>query len=294
MTFKQAFYLTRPHTLSASIAPVLSALTLVFCSQKFLPHWDTAVLCLLITVLAQIISNVANDLFDFKQGADGANRKGFKRPIATGELSYKEVLLMLIFLLLITASLGIALILLSSPWLLFLGVIILLGAIAYTGGPFPLAYHGLGEVMVFLFYGLAATLGTYFVQCGTLTSEAIALAAALGFANCNILVVNNLRDVAEDASSGKRTLLVRFGKELGPKLYLANLLLSLLLLYPFYSIWGIFSSGLYLIFMMRQYKKLIHAEGTQFNPILVTTARGVLLLALNAIFMIVLHYTYYR
>lgn len=290
MTLRQVLHLVRPHTLPASLAPVITALALAALDGFFRP--TTAILTVLVGLLAQIISNIANDLFDFKKGADGKERKGFERPLSLGKVSYREVKNLLIITLIATALTGIALILLSSPWLFIVGALVILGAIAYTGGPFPFAYHGLGEVMVFLFYGLVAGGGTYYIQCGTLSWEAIALASAMGFASCNILVVNNYRDVEEDTLSGKRTLFVRFGKSLAPKLYLANILLSVLLLFPFYSysIIGMLSSGIYLAQMMHLQRAMLHTEGAQLNKVLVRTAQGVVLFAFNALIVIFVHY----
>lgn len=288
MTLRQALYLARPHTLPASLAPIVAALALAAFDGHFRPI--TAILTLLVGILAQIVSNIANDLFDFKKGADGDNRQGFERPLSVGKISYLEVKRLLISCLVITCLVGISLIFLTSPWLLIVGVFVVLGAIAYTGGPYPLAYHGLGEVMVFLFYGLVAGAGTYYVQCATLSGEAVALAAAMGFASCNILVVNNYRDVKEDTLSGKRTLMVRFGKSLAPKLYLANLLLSGLLLFPFYSVVGMLTSGIYLAQMMHIQRVMLKSEGQQLNKVLVQTAQGLLFFTLNALVVITVHY----
>ena len=156
MTPRQVLHLVRPHTLPASLAPVVTALALAALDGFFCP--TTAILTVLVGVLAQIVSNIANDLFDFKKGADRKDRKGFERPLSLGKVSYREVKRLLIISIVATALTGIALILLTSPWLSIVGALVILGAIAYTGGPFPFAYHGLGEVMVFLFYGLVAVL----------------------------------------------------------------------------------------------------------------------------------------
>ncbi len=288
MTFRQAVYLARPHTLPASIAPIVVALILA----GFHTHLNilTAILTLAVGVGAQVVSNVANDLFDFKKGADGKKRQGFERPISSGKLSYSEVKAFLFVTVGFTSLTGLVLVALTSPWLLLVGLAVIAGAIAYTGGPYPLAYHGLGEVMVFLFYGLIAGCITYFIQCQTLTWEAVALDSSMGLASCNILIVNNYRDVEEDTASGKRTIFVRFGKQLAPKLYMSNLLLSILLLFPFYSIIGMLSSGIYLAQMMYVQRVMARTEGEQLNNVLVQTARGVVFLALNVAFVLIIHY----
>lgn len=289
MTFRQSIYLLRPHTLIASAAPVLVAL--------WLSYWQTnsirplsAVLCLLVALLAQMLSNVANDIFDFKKGADGKDRRGFERPLASGKISYREVKRMAYLLASLTAVAGIILVAINSWYLLIVGVLVLVGAIVYTGGPFPLAYKGLGEVMVFLFYGLIACGVTYYIQMGDWSLECFLLASSMGFANANILVVNNYRDYESDRMANKKTLLVRFGKELGLHLYMTNLLASVLVLYPFFTPITLLLIGIYLLVMMRSYRHLKQQEGGALNAVLVETARGVLYLLLLMLPLVFIHY----
>jgi 1,4-dihydroxy-2-naphthoate octaprenyltransferase len=107
---------------------------------------------------------------------------------------------------------GLGLVAWGGPWLIAIGVASILAGIAYTGGPYPLAYHGLGDLFVFVFFGLVAVGGTYFVQAGTVTTEAVLAGIPIGLLAANILVVNNYRDVETDAAAGKRTLVVRLGR----------------------------------------------------------------------------------
>ncbi len=279
MTLRQVFYLLRPHTFPASLTPVVVVLVLTFVERGGL-LFPQAILALLVAVLAQSLSNVSNDLFDYKKGADGALRKGFERPLASGKVTYKAVKNLAICLAFLTVLSGGILIALSSWYLSFLGILVIVAAVAYTGGPFPLAYHGWGEVLVFLFYGIVPGLTSYYIQTDTLSLDALLLSASVGCANVNILLVNNYRDYESDKACGKRTLIVRYGKELAPLLYLCNLLLSVAFLLPFASLWGIVLLGIYLAFMLSVLRQLKVKQGEELNAVLIATAKGVSFLSL--------------
>jgi 1,4-dihydroxy-2-naphthoate octaprenyltransferase len=174
--------------------------------------FGAAGLCLLFALLIQVGTNFANDYFDFVQGADTAARVGPRRAVAAG-LVRPEVMkraMMAVFALAFAAGLG--LIAWGGPWLIVIGVASIMCGVAYTGGPFPLGYNGLGDVFVFLFFGLVAVGATCFVQTGELTKDAILAAVPIGLLAANILVVNNYRDVETDAAAGKKTLVVRLGR----------------------------------------------------------------------------------
>ena len=122
---------------------------------------------------------------------------------------------------------GLGLIAWGGPWLLVIGVVSILGGLAYTGGPWPLGYHGLGDVFVFLFFGLVAVCATYFVQTGTVTPEAVLVAVPVGLLAANILVVNNYRDAETDAAAGKRTLVVRLGRGFARGQFIGSLVVAM-------------------------------------------------------------------
>lgn len=178
-----------------------------------------AVLCLLFALLLQIGTNFANDYYDFIKGADTEKRIGPQRAVASGWIAPEAMRRAMFWVLGLAFLVGLPLTYFGGPWLLLLGAVCLLFAYAYTGGPYPLAYHGLGDVCVFIFFGLVATAGTFYVQAGGFTSAAgqdlffiVLIAGAVpGALATNILVVNNMRDAATDAPAGKRTLVVRFG-----------------------------------------------------------------------------------
>lgn len=200
----------RPRTLPAAVAPVLVGSALAWRDGAF--DGRAAGLCLLFALLVQIGTNFANDYFDFVQGADTAERVGPRRAVAAGLIAPATMrsAMWLVFGAALASGLG--LIAWGGPWLLLVGLASILCGYAYTGGPWPLGYHGLGDVFVFIFFGLVAVCATYFVQAGRVTGDALLAAVAIGLLAANILVVNNYRDAATDAVAGKRTLVVRFGR----------------------------------------------------------------------------------
>ena len=199
----------RPKTLPAAAASVVMGSAIAFVDGQF-DFWP-ALAALSGSLLLQIISNVANDLYDFKRGADAGERLGPIRVTQAGLLTPDQVQRGLYMLIGFALVIGIYLVFQAGWPILVLGLAAILSAIAYTGGPFPLAYHGLGDLFVFLFFGLAATAGTYFVQVGSVTPLVWWMACAMGCLIVAILVVNNLRDIDSDRSAGKRTLAVLLG-----------------------------------------------------------------------------------
>lgn len=200
----------RPRTLPAAVAPVLVGTALAWHDGRLVG--GAAVLCLVFALLVQIGTNFANDYFDFVKGADTAARVGPRRAVAAGLVSPATMKRAMIFTFVAAFAAGLGLLLWGGPWLLLIGVTSILCGIAYTGGPYPLAYHGLGDVFVFIFFGLVAVGGTYFVQAGAVTLDTLLAGTAIGALSANILVVNNYRDADTDAAAGKRTLVVRLGR----------------------------------------------------------------------------------
>lgn len=200
----------RPRTLPAAVAPVLVGAALAWHDGVFVPA--AAALCLGFALLVQIGTNFANDYYDFIRGADTATRVGPRRAVAAGLISPATMKRAMILIFAAAFLVGLGLVAWGGPWLIAIGVASILCGIAYTGGPYPLAYHGLGDVFVFLFFGLVAVGGTYFVQAGALTTDALLAGVPVGLLAANILVVNNYRDVETDAAANKRTLVVRWGR----------------------------------------------------------------------------------
>jgi 1,4-dihydroxy-2-naphthoate octaprenyltransferase len=200
----------RPKTLPAAIIPVVVGTALAGAHRA--ADFSKAVVCLAFALLVQIGTNFANDYFDFVQGADTPARVGPRRAVAAGLIA-PRTMLSATWLVLGFAFLVGLLLVRDGGWILLpVGIVSILCAIAYTGGPFPLGYHGLGDLFVFVFFGLVAVDATFYVQTGGLAPDATSCAAAIGLLAANILVANNYRDAETDARAGKKTLVVRFGR----------------------------------------------------------------------------------
>ncbi len=199
----------RPRTLSAALAPVILGTTAAALGGR--PVYGYAILALVVAVALQVGVNYANDYSDGIRGTD-AERVGPIRLVGQ-RLARAESVKIAAFLCFGLAGLaGLALVALSETWLLLLvGAACIVAAWYYTGGSHPYGYHGLGEVMVFVFFGLVATLGTQYTQLGTVTWWGLAAGVGVGFIAMAILVANNLRDLVGDAAAGKRTLATRLG-----------------------------------------------------------------------------------
>lgn len=216
----------RPKTLIASISPVFIGTTLALQQG----HFDLKIfLFTLATALGiQICTNFANDYFDFLKGADTDKRKGPTRVVQAGYVSLQQMKKGLFLCLFLTLLSGCYLIWHGGIFLSCLVALSLLLAVLYTGGPFPLAYLGLGELFVFLFFGLAAVSGTYYLQTGHITFTSMLAGIAPGCLSTAILIVNNVRDIDEDKQANKKTLVVRFGLTFGKIEYLGSIFLTLL------------------------------------------------------------------
>ena len=200
----------RPATLSAAAAPVLVGTAVAISVGAFAP---APALAALVGALAiQIGTNFANDVFDFERGADTAERVGPTRAVQAGLLSPRDMRLGMVAAFGVAALVGIYLVAVAGWPIVAIGVASVLSGIAYTGGPYPLGYHGLGDLFVWIFFGPVAVCGTTFVQAGHVPALAWAAAVPMGSIATAILAVNNLRDADTDRAAGKRTLAVRWGK----------------------------------------------------------------------------------
>lgn len=211
------FLAIRPKTLPAGAAPVVLGTALAFAVGKFalLPALAT----LVCAVLMQIASNLINDLYDYRKGADTAERLGPPRAVSSGMLS-EQAVKRAAWLAAGTAFLLGQYLVWTGGWqILAIGVVSLIAAWAYTGGPVPLAYIGLGEVCAFVFYGVVSVCGTYYLQAHEWSLTALLFSLAPAFWSANILLVNNIRDIPTDAAVGKRTLAVRIGEDNARLLY---------------------------------------------------------------------------
>ena len=271
----------RPRTLPASLSPVLLGCALAYRDGVF--QWIPALLCVGVALLAQIASNFANDYFDFKKGADGADRLGPERAVAQGWITPKAMLIGTFVTLGFSCLMGCGLLFYGGWWLIGVGLAIALCVLAYSAGPFPLAYNGLGDVCVVLFYGVVPVCFTYYVQALSFSLLAFLLSLAVGFLSANILIVNNYRDYAQDRAAGKRTSIVLFGRRFGRVAYLVNGLIALLLVFPLLlaaPLWLTALFGLFFVLFVATWQEMRKREGRSLNATLGHTARNVFLFSL--------------
>jgi 1,4-dihydroxy-2-naphthoate octaprenyltransferase len=245
--------------------------------------WWRFVAALVVAAALQIGVNFANDYFDGVRGVDTHERLGPPRLTATGAASPRSVLVAALAALGIAAVAGLALALVTEPALiLFVGALALIAAVLYSGGPRPYAGLGLGEVMVFLFFGLMATCGTAFVMIESVPAAAWWCGAAIGFLAVAILEANNLRDIPTDEASGKRTLAVRLGDRSARRLYRATVVLGFATLVIGVLVgladegaglpqWALFGLGAW-VFAIRPMDAAGSAVGRDLIPVLTGTA----------------------
>jgi 1,4-dihydroxy-2-naphthoate octaprenyltransferase len=222
----------RPQTLAAAFVPVCVGASLAFHDQSF--ALIPSLVALTCAFLIQIGTNFANDYFDFKKGADTDERIGFERATATGLVSESAMRNATLITMMLAFVLGLYLVW-HAGWVIFwIGVASLICGILYTGGPFPLGYNGLGDLFVFIFFGIVAVMGTYYVNALQWSGASFWASLSVGALSTNILVVNNLRDVEQDSKAGKNTLGVLFGENVLRWEYLLMLLLALAIPPHFY------------------------------------------------------------
>jgi 1,4-dihydroxy-2-naphthoate octaprenyltransferase len=272
----------RPKTLPAAAAPVVVGTSVAINEGVF--HPGPALAALLGALLLQIGSNLANDVFDYKKGADTTKRLGPMRVTQAGLLTPTQVLVGMWTVFGLAALIGLYLIWVGGWPVVVIGLASIAAAVAYTGGPFPLGYYGLGDLFVFIFFGLVAVCGSYYVQAGTISWLAVWSAVPVGVLVVNILVVNNLRDIDTDRAAGKKTLAVRLGSRGVQSEYL--LLLALAYLVPLLlwllgktSPW-VMLAWLSLPAAYRPTRLVLTENGSILNQALAGTARLALIFAL--------------
>jgi 1,4-dihydroxy-2-naphthoate polyprenyltransferase len=216
----------RPRTLPAAVAPVLVGTALAATGGTFKPL--TFLAALTGALFIQVGTNLSNDYSDARRGADAEDRLGPVRVTAGGLVPPRQVLIATYVAFAVAVLAGVYLIATAGWELLLVGAASILAGVLYTGGPRPYGYEGLGEVFVFLFFGVVAVAGSYFAQVEELTWEALVLAVPVGLLASAILVVNNVRDLETDRRAGKRTLAVRLGRERVRRLFVAMLVVAFL------------------------------------------------------------------
>jgi 1,4-dihydroxy-2-naphthoate octaprenyltransferase len=227
---------TRPKTLPAAAAGVITGSALALHDGFF--RLGPALAALMVAFLLQIGSNLANDVYDYERGTDAGERHGPMRVTQAGLLTPKQVKAGMFVVFGLSVLLGLYLFFVAGWVVILIGLAAILSAVAYTGGPFPLGYYGLGDLFVFIFFGVAAVAGTYYVQAGTVSAEAWWMSLPIGWLIVDILVVNNLRDIHADRAAGKHTLAVRLGEQ-GSQVQYILLLLAAYLILPVLALFQI-------------------------------------------------------
>lgn len=270
----------RLRTLPVSIAGVVMAIALAWWHDKL--QWTPALLCLAFAVLAQVASNMANEYFDWLKGTDKVGRVGPRRGVTEGDIKPTTLRLATLIVIAAAAITGCCLLPYGAWWLFPAGVVIMLAAIAYSAGPWPLSYHGLGEAMVFVFFGLVPVNLGYYVITGTLFTPIVFLASiTIGLMGVNVLLVNNYRDVEDDRAAGKHTAVVIFGRRPAVVAYLINGYMAIAMLTPLW-LTAYFNTVItpavlvvpiiYLLLHTALWFSLIHRDGSALNPLLGMTA----------------------
>lgn len=271
----------RPKTLPAAVAPVIAGTAVAYYEDG--QHWVSAVLAILTALLLQVAANFANDALDFRKGADTGERLGPTRVTASGMISAEGVMRATAVTLALAVVTGLPLVFRGGWPILLLGVAAIVCAVAYTGGPFPLGYLGLGEVFVFIFFGLAAVAGTAYIQTGELTTLALAVSVPIGALAVGILIVNNLRDIETDRVAGKKTLAVRLGARNTRLEYGLMLVIAGASPVVFWAVgwldWPVVLTLLWWPYGVALWNQITARTGRELNPTLGNTGRALLVYA---------------
>lgn len=274
-SFSAWWLAARPATLSASAAPVLVGISLAWAAGQFVA--GPALAALLGALLLQIGANFANDVYDYERGADTAERLGPARATQQGWISAARMKRAMLAAFAAALGIGVYLTAVAGWPVLALGLSALAAAWLYTGGPRPYGYVGLGDPAVFVYFGLAAVAGTYYVQALSLSLLVWLAAIPMGALATAILVVNNLRDIDTDAKAAKHTLAVRMGDAWTRRYYLALLLLAyampLLMIGWAGATWWVLLSWLSLPFAVALARRVRVERGLALNPCLAHTAK---------------------
>ncbi|MBI3315013.1 MAG: 1,4-dihydroxy-2-naphthoate polyprenyltransferase [Candidatus Omnitrophica bacterium] len=274
----------RPKTLPAAVAPVMIGTAMAF--GDGVAHFPSAAVALFGALCIQIATNFANDYYDFKKGADTSRRLGPVRATQAGLISARAMISAAILVFLLAALACVDLVFRAGSAIAIIGVVSILSGIFYTAGPRPLAYMGLGELFVFIFFGPVAVTGTYFVQALEINWAVVTAGLGTGFLSCAILAVNNLRDLDGDAKAGKMTLAVRFGKAFAAREYLFCIIAAILTPFAVNLITkdhdAIAAASLVGFMAIGAVQTVFTGQGTVLNKILSQT--GVLLLVYSILF----------
>lgn len=273
----------RLHTLPVSIAGVIAGTGCAVWHNGFKPL--PALLCLVFAILAQIASNFGNEYYDYANGIDKQERDGFRRSVTEGDISPRSMKIATFCTIALAALTGCGLLTFGGWWIILAGIAILISALAYSAGPYPLSHHGLGDIAVIIFFGIVPVNLTCYLQCGGWAgfSTSFPTSLAVGLLAANVLIVNNYRDADDDRSVGKRTTAVIFGRKTMGYVYLTSgfaamaSLISLWVTLPPYSL---IAPTCYLYMHTRVWHTLTKSHGAALNPLLGKTAANLLVFTL--------------
>ena len=273
----------RLRTLPVSIAGVLAGWGCAIWQGKF--SIIPALLCLFFAIAAQIASNFGNEYYDFKNGMDRKGREGFRRGVTEGDITPQAMKSATFAMLALAAVTGCLLIYYGGWWLIPVGICILLAALAYSTGPYPLSHHGLGDITVVIFFGIIPVTFTYYLQTGgwERMPQVLTTSAAIGMLAANVLIVNNYRDMDDDKAVGKHTTAVIFGRKVMGNIYLISGISAMILMTPLWihlPLWSLLVPAIYLALHIATWHRLTVSEGSALNPILGRTAINLLFFSL--------------
>jgi 1,4-dihydroxy-2-naphthoate octaprenyltransferase len=273
----------RLRTLPVSVAGVIAGTACAIILDSFKPA--PAIACLVFAALAQIAANFGNEYYDYKNGIDRKGRAGFRRGVTEGEIAPKSMKMATYSVLALAAAVGCTMLLYGPWWLVIVGVLIMIFALAYSAGPYPLSHHGLGDLAVVIFFGIIPVTFTCFLQSGSMEGMTIIIptSVAVGLLAANVLIVNNYRDMEDDAAVGKRTTVVIFGRRFMGLAYLLSGIASMALMIPVWASltsWALIVPLIYIILHIKVWLKLREATGAGLNPLLGRTAVNLLIFSL--------------
>lgn len=273
----------RLRTLPVSVAGVIAGTGCAIMDDSF--KTIPALLCLTFAILAQIAANFANEYFDFKNGVDKKGRAGFRRGVTEGDIDPDAMKAATFITLSIAATVGCTLLIFGPWWLIIAGVLIMCFALAYSAGPYPLSHHGLGDIAVIIFFGIVPVVLTWYLQTSSWNSvgPVAATSLAIGLLAANVLVVNNYRDMEDDAAVGKRTTAVIFGRKIMSTAYLLSGFSAMFIMTPIWfgkPIWAWAVPLIYLTLHVNTWHRLRQSTGSAVNPILGKTAINLLIFSL--------------
>ena len=273
----------RLRTLPVSLAGVICGTACALLQGSF--NAVTALLCVLFAALAQVASNFGNEYYDYRNGIDKRGREGFRRGVTEGEISPPAMKRATYATLLLAAVVGCLMLFYGPWWLVLVGITIMLFALGYSAGPYPLSHHGMGDVAVIIFFGIVPVTFTCYLQTGSFNNLYITLptSLAVGLLAANVLVVNNYRDMDDDKAVNKRTTVVIFGRRVMSWCYLLWGIVAMAIMHPVWTelhLWALPITVLYLILHTSNWLYLRRSTGAALNPLLGKTAMTLLIFSL--------------